>query len=347
MERTFQAVLSRVKYLKIYSFNHVIDWSEEDDHILMQYFPIEGIKCAKRLSKHLSKSGVYSHAIKLGLKVPDIKVRDEELHIVKNNYRNLGITKTLELVNNWRLQNNLSARSLSSIQNMAGRLGVTQNIAHEWTDEEIAILKNNYAQIGPKGCSKLINRSASMCSDRAMKLGLKYNDARYYSEEEDAIIKKYYPIEGKNCAKRLPNRSVKNVQQRAIKFGLKSPYDYINKWSEKELDVLHKYYPLGGKYEVIKYLTTKTVDQIASKASSLHLKSPNSKPKRVVCVESDKVYESAAQAIRMTGLKTIDSCLRGKSHTAGGYHWKYLENEDGKKFNNDNKKSNEDRDKNL
>lgn len=325
MERTFQAVLSRVKYLKIYSLNHVIDWSEEDDHILMQYFPIEGIKCAKRLSKHLSKSGVYSHAIKLGLKVPDIKVRDEELHIVKNNYRNLGITKTLELVNNWRLQNNLSARSLSSIQNMAGRLGVTNNIAREWTEEEIGVLKNNYAQIGPKGCSKLMNRSRSMCGDMARKMGLIYNNPNIYLKEEDEIIKKYYPLEGVGCAERLPNRGAKNVQQRAIKFGLKSPYSYINKWNSEELEVLKTYYPIGGKYEVLKHLETKTIEQIMSKASSLHLKSPNSKPKKVVCVESGKVYESAAQAIRMTGLKTIDSCLRGKSHTAGGYHWMYLE----------------------
>ena len=201
------------------------------------------------------------------------------------------------------------------------------HILPSWSDEEIRILKNNYAQIGPKGCSKIINKSRSKCSDMARKLSLKYNDARYYSQEEDNIIKKYYPIEGIDCAKRLPNRKPENVQQRAIKFGLRSPYNYINKWSDDELQILEIYYPIGGKYEVIKHLKTKSVDQIASKASALHLKSPNSKPKRVICVETNKIYESASQAIKETGLGTIDSCVRGKTKTAGSYHWKYIEEE--------------------
>ena len=334
MERTYQAVLTRAKYLRVHNLNHKIEWTKEEDNVLLQYFPIEGIGCTKRLSRPLSTGVVYTRAQKLGLKSSNNKenteIKDEELNIVKDNYQKLGVTKTLELVNEWRLKSNLPERTYSSISNMAYRLSVTQNIAHEWTDEEIAILKNNYAQIGPKGCSKLMNRSRSMCSAEAMKLGLKYNDTRYYSEEEDAIIKKYYSIEGINCAKRLPNREPKNVQQRAIAFGLKSPYNFINKWSDEELQILEKYYPLGGKYEVIKYLTTKTIDQIASKASALHLKSPNSKSKKVICIETGKIYESGAQAIRETRFKTIDSCLRGKCKTAGGYHWKYIDEEENK-----------------
>lgn len=47
----------------------------------------------------------------------------------------------------------------------------------------------------------------------------------------------------------------------------------------------------------------------------------------VICIEMDKKFESIAQASRETGIShaNIISCCKGKTKTAGGYHWKYTE----------------------
>ena len=54
-----------------------------------------------------------------------------------------------------------------------------------------------------------------------------------------------------------------------------------------------------------------------------------SKPKakkQVYCIDTCKIYESAAEASRKTGVSAsgISACCRGVQKTAGGYRWKYL-----------------------
>lgn len=48
--------------------------------------------------------------------------------------------------------------------------------------------------------------------------------------------------------------------------------------------------------------------------------------KKVLCVETGEVYKSLSEADRQLGIsfKNISNVLRGKSKTAGGYHWKYV-----------------------
>lgn len=52
--------------------------------------------------------------------------------------------------------------------------------------------------------------------------------------------------------------------------------------------------------------------------------------KKVLCVETGAVYSSTQQAQRETGIyrSNISSCCLGKSKTAGGYHWKFVKDED-------------------
>lgn len=47
--------------------------------------------------------------------------------------------------------------------------------------------------------------------------------------------------------------------------------------------------------------------------------------KKVLCVETQKVYESFASAEKELGLcgRTISNVINGRSHTAGGFHWQY------------------------
>ena len=55
---------------------------------------------------------------------------------------------------------------------------------------------------------------------------------------------------------------------------------------------------------------------------------PNWKPerKRVMCVETEKIYDSIYQAAKENGLakNKISYCCRGLRNKTGGYHWKFI-----------------------
>ena len=52
-------------------------------------------------------------------------------------------------------------------------------------------------------------------------------------------------------------------------------------------------------------------------------------PKKVLCVETGKVFESTREAERQTGIyhNSISAVCKGRKHykTAGGFHWQYYE----------------------
>lgn len=51
------------------------------------------------------------------------------------------------------------------------------------------------------------------------------------------------------------------------------------------------------------------------------------KGKRVLCVETGVIYSSTREAARQTGIdqSSISKACRGIQKTAGGYHWKYID----------------------
>lgn len=51
------------------------------------------------------------------------------------------------------------------------------------------------------------------------------------------------------------------------------------------------------------------------------------KSKPVLCVETGIAYPSATEAGKQIGInhRHICTCCKGKRHTTGGYHWKYVE----------------------
>ena len=48
----------------------------------------------------------------------------------------------------------------------------------------------------------------------------------------------------------------------------------------------------------------------------------------IICVETGKIYKSQMEASRITGIPqpNIHKVIKGKRNTAGGYHWKELQN---------------------
>lgn len=206
---------------------------------------------------------------------------------------------------------------------------IKESLDNRWTEDEDNIIKENYPKLGALGTSKLLKRrSRSKITDRARKLGVRFS-THWWSEEEDKVLQEFWVDNREKALDILKNRSFSKCQQRALKLRLLQDNYY---WSDYEIKLLKKYYPLGGKHEVKKYISSKTLDQIAYKASTLKLKSKNHK-KQVRCIETNEIYDSASAAARATGIKCIDSCARGICHTAGGYRWEYIENPYPKKEN--------------
>lgn len=98
-------------------------------------------------------------------------------------------------------------------------------------------------------------------------------------------------------------------------------------WTEEEINILKKYYPLEGTKCELRF--NKSRDS-QSKARELGIKCVKCKckGKKVLCVETNQIYKSAIQAITQTGIKNLDNVCRGKQKTAGGYHWKYIDEEE-------------------
>ena len=59
--------------------------------------------------------------------------------------------------------------------------------------------------------------------------------------------------------------------------------------------------------------------------SVYHAERKASKVRKVKCVETGRVYASAAEASRKTGVSAsgISACCRGDQKTSGDYHWVY------------------------
>lgn len=58
------------------------------------------------------------------------------------------------------------------------------------------------------------------------------------------------------------------------------------------------------------------------------LSESNNKKRRVICVETQQIFESIIMATKWVGLKSpasINRCCLGERSTAGNYHWEYFE----------------------
>lgn len=59
-------------------------------------------------------------------------------------------------------------------------------------------------------------------------------------------------------------------------------------------------------------------------------KASNARKRKVKCIETEEIFESASEAARKTPNTTqskICMVCRGQRKTCGGYHWQYVEEE--------------------
>lgn len=105
------------------------------------------------------------------------------------------------------------------------------------------------------------------------------------------------------------------------------------KYSQEEIQRIFEYYPIiGMSSEFIAMFPNRTKASLAQMTSRLGVKYCGDKKTkiRVICVELNKVFNSVNEAAQYIGFKDASPISKSlkSGKTSGGYHWKYVEDDD-------------------
>lgn len=294
-------------------------WTELEDDIIKKYYPTQGKSGVHELLKNRTENSIMSRASQLGISfLGGVFWTDDEIDILKKFYPidGMGVIK--------RLQN----KTENQISYKAQQLKIKSNNKNcprnnQWKQEEDEIIKKYYPSEGFECYKRLNGRTKSCVQSRASILGVKY-EPNPWTKEEDDILYKYYSEEGTRISNRLPNRLKSSIRKRAAKLGIKNNSQKL--WTKEEDDIIKKYYPQEGK-DVANRLDRRSDKEVQVRASFLKVKYLKTISKRVLCIETGIIYESVPSATRLTGIKGVKNVVGKDNYTAGGYHWKYVEEE--------------------
>ena len=230
-------------------------WTEEENVVLREWYPIEGSKVADRLEGR-TRGAAQSQARRLGLKSPNGLWTEEENEILRKNYSLEG-TKVKE----W-----LERRTKGAIKTQARKLGLKAP-DDIWTEEENEILKKWYLVEGAKVIDRLNGRTISAIKARARKLGLNINSCNSWTEEENEKLRIYFPTEGVKVVNRMNGRTEAAIRKQVMILGINS----LRTWTDEEIDTLIKYYPIEGT-KVKRRLNNRTKGAVINQAKKLGLK---------------------------------------------------------------------------
>lgn len=194
-------------------------WTEEENAILREHYPIEGRKAFDRLPNRTA-TACDVHVSVLGLRHNGRNWSEREEGILRQYYRAEGPDVCKRLPGRTQMACALRARRLGVQMDSSKRYIRSTS----WTPEEEAILRRYYPSEGPNMYHRLPGRTRAACAGRAATIGVAYRCTvrgghPVWTAEEDAILRAYYPAEGPAVFKRLPGRTYNACAQRAGKLG--------------------------------------------------------------------------------------------------------------------------------
>lgn len=216
-------------------------------------------------------------------------------------------------------------RSLYSICSRAKKLNIDRGWRRKehFTEEDDEIIKKYYIIEKDEIVKRLPNHSPDSIKNRAFRIGV---NTKKWSDKEIEILNSLYKDNLDECISEIqklnPRRNKANIISKANSLGLMRT-DY---WTKEEDDIIKKYYPQEGK-DVANRLDRRSDKAVQVRASFLKVKYLKTLPKRVLCIETGMIYESVPSATRLTGIKGVKNVVGKDNYTAGGYHWKYVEEE--------------------
>lgn len=201
-------------------------WTEEEDDILRQFYPIEGCHCFSRLSER-SESACKNRCKFLGLTY--VAWTPEELEILKTYYYDEGLAVVKRLNN----------KNESKVANMAHKLGLKRKPKTViWSKDDEALMRKYYADEGTAIAERLsVKYKAHQIKTKASEMGLIF-DRKEWTKVELDIIRKYYPNEAE-ITKQLPNRTWCAVKRQARIIGICKKAPEV--WTDEDTDFLRKH----------------------------------------------------------------------------------------------------------
>ena len=249
-----------------YLYNSKVFWSEEEDSIIKEFYPMGGAYACQEKGIDKNESSIRYRAGYLGVKF--LKGFDrwskEEIDILKKYYMIGGtpLCKKKGLINKKDWEIGKAARDL----------GLNRDFS--WTVEEDSILYEYFPDLASKGCIEtgFSNKTINAIRERAKILGIKYNNSIWNTEEIEILVT-FYPIGGCDLCieKGLTSKTRDQIKNRAVKMKL----SVIGKgyFTEYEDSIILKYYPIGGavlcKKEGLEY---RSKSSISGRANKLGLK---------------------------------------------------------------------------
>lgn len=255
----------------------------------------------------------------------------EELEILFKYYENEGHL----------IQERLPNRTWNGIMGKAYSLGLKLSteamLCKPWSENNVILLREKYPLYG-RNVIELINEgyTPEQISAKALREGIIYNDKMFWatwSNEEDEFLKsvvdKMGIIKRENVIKvfqnKYPYRTEASIKARMKTLRL-SRIENIKLWSNEEDDIIKKHYSTIGT-ECVKMLPNRTKGSVRTRARFLgiSLAKPAANAKKVICLELNRIFNSASEAMNILKIQGVDNVCRGASHTCNGYHWAYLE----------------------
>lgn len=178
------------------------------------------------------------------------------------------------------------------------------------------------------------NRTIDAIVHRAAVLGVGYVD---WSIEEIDVLRDNYSSMGARVAEILPRKTIGSIYNMAHALNLKSNSRKKTIVCVETGEIYNSLDDASLRTAICRKTIWNSIANGCLCGNGVHFRYENDKEYhaklgrknlgRVVCVETGVVYNSASSARKDTGILSIHNCLKGKNKTAGGYHWKYVEEE--------------------
>lgn len=179
-------------------------WTEEENEILLQYYPSEGGNVQKRILNH-SKAACVSRAGALGIKfIPKAKKTYGKSSYAKWTKEEDAILEKYYQTEGRKVVERLPGRTPETCRSRASKRGIAKNkpvSGRRWTKEEDDILHKYYPIEGKNVVKRFENRTSNSCWLRASLLGLKA-PVNKWTDKEEELLREHYEQDGsKVCAK--------------------------------------------------------------------------------------------------------------------------------------------------
>ena len=173
-EKSVDAIRSKARTLGVrYDKNY---WSEEEDQIAREKFPLGGWKAVHALLPHRGERAIHAYCTKY--KIRYIGWTEEEDAILREHYPTMG-RACVDL---------LPRRTHGAVRSRAHTLGLSW--FRKWNSEDTEVLRAVYPEGGVAAvCVALPHRNAESVRSKAYQLGLRLSKAAYSRQQSKAAIK--------------------------------------------------------------------------------------------------------------------------------------------------------------